>query len=280
MNRFDAPDGRSLVFDDEGPKEALPVLCLAGLSRDARDFAALAAHLVPRYRVIRLDARGRGRSAHAEDPMAEYTVPVEVGDIVALLDHLNIPKAAVVGTSRGGIQAMVMAAMAKDRLAGVVLNDIGPGIERDGLEAIMVYLGRDPGAETMAEGAAALKKSLASQYPDFEEADWLAMAEQTYLIRDGRPVLSYDASLREPSVASFTAEKQPDLWPLFDMLEGVPLACIRGALSYLFTAETLEEMMRRRPDMMTVTLDNRGHIPLLDEPPAVALIDRFLESLS
>ncbi|MEO1274607.1 MAG: alpha/beta hydrolase [Pseudomonadota bacterium] len=279
MAEFIAPDGRVLIFDDHGPRDlpSPPVLCLAGLTRDARDFAGLVAHLAPTRRVICLDARGRGRSARAEDPMAEYILPVETGDAIALLDHLAIDRAVVVGTSRGGLQAMGLAAAAKDRLAGVLLNDIGPVIEREGLENIMGYIGRAPTARDRTGAAAALAKAMARHYPDFEEADWYALAGNLFHFdAEGVPHLSYDPALAEPVRAAFSAP-QRDLWSFFEKFEGVPLACIRGAHSDILSAETLEEMARRRPDMLHVTLANRGHVPLLTEPDAVALIDRFLE---
>ncbi|MEO0960377.1 MAG: alpha/beta hydrolase [Pseudomonadota bacterium] len=278
MPSFAAPDGRHLVFDDIGPRDTAqpPVLCLAGLTRDARDFNGIAGHLSPRRRVISHDARGRGRSARADDPMTEYTLPVEAGDAIALLDHLEIPSAVVIGTSRGGLQAMAIATAAKDRLAGVLLNDIGPVVEREGLENIMTYIGVAPKAADRAGAAAALSRSMARHYPDFEQADWLALAENLFVFgEDGAPMLSYDPRLAEPVKATFGAP-QPDLWPYFDAFEGVPLACIRGAHSDILSAATLQEMARRRPDMLHVTLSNRGHVPLLTEPEALALTDRFL----
>ncbi|MEM6489921.1 MAG: alpha/beta hydrolase [Pseudomonadota bacterium] len=279
---FAAADGRRLVYDDDGPAQPAgpPVLCLAGLTRDARDFAPLAALLTDRYRVIRLDSRGRGRSAHADNPMAEYQVAVEARDAVALLDHLGIARAAVIGTSRGGLLAMVLAATARDRLAGVALNDIGPVVERAGLEGIMGYIGRPPHSATLAEAAAGMAAMLVDTYPDFTEPEWLALAGRLlHLDPAGRPILSYDARLAEPVRAAFAAP-QPDLWPLFDALADVPLAAVRGGRSNILSGATLAEMVRRRPDMVHVTLDNRGHVPILDEPPALAVIEHWLRGMT
>ncbi|MEM9781332.1 MAG: alpha/beta hydrolase [Pseudomonadota bacterium] len=280
--RFAAVDGRGLVYDDEGPDAptGLPVLCLAGLTRDARDFAPLAGRLVGTHRVIRLDSRGRGRSDWAADPLAEYQVPVEAGDAIALLDHLEIERAIIVGTSRGGLLAMGMTALAPGRLAGVVLNDIGPVIEREGLDNIRGYIGRTPQAETMEEVAAALAATLHDVYPDFAQADWRDLARRLFHVDgEGRPALSYDPRLAEPVERAFAAE-QPDLWPFFDALAPVPLVAIRGGRSNILSAATLEEMQRRHPDMVAITLDNRGHVPILDEPPALAAITGLLESVS
>ena len=152
---FGAPDGRRLAYQDTGGAGPV-VLCLAGLTRNARDFAGLAAHLAPRYRVLRLDARGRGLSEWAGDPVAEYTVPVEAGDALALLDHLEVPRAAIIGTSRGGLQGMMIGATAPGRVSCLVLNDIGPVIEPRGLDNIMGYLGIEPEAASFEARAAAL----------------------------------------------------------------------------------------------------------------------------
>ncbi|MEM6974169.1 MAG: alpha/beta hydrolase [Pseudomonadota bacterium] len=280
--RFTTADGTTLVYDDEGPAvpSGLPVLCLAGLTRDARDFAPLSAHLTDRYRVIRLDSRGRGRSDRAADPMAAYQVPVEAGDAIALLDHLGIERAALIGTSRGGLLAMGIAAMAPGRLAGVVLNDIGPVIEQAGLDAIRGYIGRAPASPDLDTAAAALAGGIGHIYPDFVAADWLALAGRLYHVdAKGRPVLSYDPRLAEPVEASFGAP-QPDLWPFFDALGPAALLTIRGGRSDILSAATLDEMQARRPDMVAITLENRGHVPILDEPPALAAIEGLLESLS
>lgn len=275
---FDAPDGRRLAYDDEGPDGAggPPVLCLAGLTRDARDFAPLAERLTDEHRVLRLDARGRGRSERADDPMAEYQIAVEATDALALLDHLGVERATVIGTSRGGLLAMAIAAGAAHRLAGVVLNDIGPVVETEGLEIIADYVGRAPEVGDFDAAATLLAGALADTYPDFGPADWRALAGRLFHAdADGRPVLSYDARLAEPVRAAFRAE-QPDLWPYFEALAPVPTLAIRGGRSTILSAATLAEMERRHPLMESLTLPERGHVPILDEPEAVAAIRRFL----
>ncbi|MHA1527591.1 MAG: alpha/beta fold hydrolase [Alphaproteobacteria bacterium] len=272
---FEAPDGRRLAYQDTGG--AGPVaLCLAGLTRNARDFAGLAAHLAPLYRVLRLDSRGRGMSEWADDPVGEYTVPVEAGDALALLDHLEVPRAAIVGTSRGGVLGMVIGTLAPARMSCLVLNDIGPVIEPQGLAYIMSYLGIEPEAARFREAAAALEKSMGAAFPDLSALQWLGFARTIYRDEGGRPRLSYDARLRD-AVEAALAGAPADLWALFDALEGVPILTIRGENSDIMSAETLAEMARRRPDMAHVTVTNRGHAPFLDEPAAVAAIDEFLE---
>lgn len=270
---FAAPDGRRLAFHDDGAGPV--VLCLAGLTRDSRDFAALTRHLAPRHRVLRLDARGRGESEWAQDPVAEYQLPVESGDAVALLDHLGIARATIIGTSRGGLIGMGLGAAMPDRVAALVLNDIGPVVEPGGIEAIMGYLGIEPGWASFEEAATEMARTLGPAFPDLDAARWLDFARALYRDEGGRPRLSYDPRLRDAVAASMEAAPA-DLWAVFDALAELPLLTIRGGRSNILSAETLAEMARRRPDMAHVTLDNRGHVPFLDEPPALAAIDLFL----
>jgi pimeloyl-ACP methyl ester carboxylesterase len=272
---FEAPDGRRLAYQDTGGAGPV-VLCLAGLTRNARDFAGLAAHLAPLYRVLRLDSRGRGMSEWADDPIGEYTVPVEAGDALALLDHLEVPRAAIVGTSRGGILGMVIGATAPERLSCLVLNDFGPVIERRGLDNIMGYLGIEPKAASFEALAVALERAMGAAFPDLSSRQWQGFARTIYRDEGGRPRLSYDARLRDAVEAAIEATPA-DLWPLFDTLAGLAILTIRGGNSDILSAETLAEMARRHPDMARVTVPNRGHAPFLDEPAAVAAIDEFLE---
>ncbi|MCR8722803.1 alpha/beta fold hydrolase [Frigidibacter sp. ROC022] len=270
LKYFDAADGTRLAYRDEGA--GLPLLCLAGLTRDGRDFDYLVPHLPP-LRLIRPDYRGRGSSAHA-DP-ATYTPPVEAKDALALLDHLGIDKAAVLGTSRGGLIAMGLAGFAKDRLLGVCLNDVGPVIEKGGLDKIKAYIGRAPKFRSQAEMAAAMP----GLFPEFVGVPASRWAEEVshHTVQTGTGLgLTYDPRLREAVLAAFEGP-QPDLWPLFDAFEGLPLALLRGANSDLLGRETAAEMRRRRPDMIFAEVPDRGHIPFLDEPESLAAITAWLE---
>lgn len=274
---FQAPDGRTLAYHDthsEGPA----VLCLPGLTRNSRDFAGLAQHLGDRYRVLRLDPRGRGLSEWAVDPVAEYTVAVEVGDALALLDHLGIARAAIIGTSRGGLMGMTIAAAVPERVRGLVLNDIGPVIEREGLDFILTYLGIEPKAATFEEAARGLEATMGRAFPDLTHEQWLGFARTIFRDEGGRPRLSYDPRLRQAVEASLK-QGPAELWDLFDALAGVPLLAIRGENSNILSAATLAEMARRRPDMLWVTVPRRGHPPFLDEPEARAAVNAFLEGL-
>ncbi|MDE3026872.1 MAG: alpha/beta hydrolase [Paracoccaceae bacterium] len=273
MPHFTAQDGARLHYSDEG--EGTPLLCLAGLTRTGADFDYLAPHLPP-CRLIRMDYRGRGASDFTG--AATYSVPQEARDAIALLDHLGISKTAILGTSRGGLIAMVLATMAKDRLLGVALNDIGPVVERSGLKRIFDYVGRNPSAKTPEQ----LAEALPSAMPGFAHvppARWLAEARLHYMASAGGLKITYDPALREAFIAAFDGP-DPDLWPLFDAIAPLPLALIRGANSDLLSPATTAEMRRRRPDMIFAEVPDRAHIPFLDEPEAVAAIRAFLAKLT
>lgn len=271
-------DGLRLAYEDRGA--GAPLVCLPGLTRNMEDFEPVVAAFSERARIIRMDFRGRGASDHAPDPMS-YNVPQEARDVLALLDHLGLDKVAILGTSRGGLVAMMLAATAKERLSGVVLNDVGPVIEPGGLDAIMDYIGRRPGFATLAEGAAALPASYAPDFRNVPPDTWADMARRIWREEEDGLHLRYDPRLREAVAPAFdTTQPAPDLWPLFDALDGLPLALIRGANSNLLSRQTTAEMRRRRPDMLVAEIPDRGHVPFLDEPGAVALISEFLNLVS
>ena len=270
---YTAADGLRLAYRDEGA--GLPLLCLSGLTRDGRDFDYLAPHL-PEVRLIRPDYRGRGASDRAVDPLT-YAVPVEARDVLALLDHLRLDRVAVLGTSRGGLIAMLLAALAHDRLAGVCLNDVGPVIEPAGLERIMDYLGRNPRFRSRAKMAAAMP-GLMPGFAGVPPSRWAEEVERHTVVTATGLTIPYDPRLRD-ALAAAAAQPAPDLWPLFDALQGLPLALIRGASSDLLTRATAAEMRRRRPDMIFAEVPGRGHVPFLDEPEALAAIHAWLERM-
>ncbi len=271
MPHYTAHDGTQLYYTEEG--SGLPVIALAGLTRNGADFNHVAAHLP--VRLIRPDYRGRGQSDWA-DPKT-YTIPQEGADVLALMDHLGLAQAAILGTSRGGLIAMVLAATAKDRLLGVALNDIGPVIEDRGLDVIKDYIGRNPAQKTYDEAAAARAK-LWTHFKDVPMSRWREEVEAHYQEEDGRLVIRYDPKLRDAVLAA-GAQPAPDLWPLFDALEGLPLALIRGANSDLLSKATADEMSRRRSDMLRADIAGRGHVPFLDEPDAVVVLQSWLERM-
>ena len=271
VKTFTAADGAKLAYSDEGA--GLPLLCLAGLTRTMADFDYLRPHLPP-LRLIRMDYRGRGGSDWTGP--ASYTVPVEGRDAVELLDHLGVQKAAVLGTSRGGLIGLFLAAVAKDRLLGLCLDDVGPVIERAGLERIFDYVGRNPAAKTYA----AVAERMAALNPGFAnvpEGRWLADAQKYYLETPDGLRIRYDASLREAFLAAFQGEA-PDLWPLWAATAGMPVALIRGANSDLLSPEAYAEMQTRRPDGIYTEVPDRAHVPWLDEAESLQVIRDWLEA--
>ena len=273
MPRFTTSDGLSLHYTDEGA--GLPILCLAGLTRTGGDFDYVAPHLSD-HRLIRLDARGRGQSDFDSD-WRNYSLPVEGRDALELLDHLGLDRVAILGTSRGGLIAMTLAAVAKERLTGVALNDVGPVLDPKGIGFIMGYLGRNPSARTYDEAAAAMARA----FPEFEDVPksrWLQEVQRHYTQTETGLKITYDPRLRDAVLAA--SQGAPvDLWPLFDALDGLPLATIRGANSTLFAHETLRQMQARRPDMIVAEVPGRGHVPFLDEPEALAALQDWTGQL-
>ena len=273
MKQFKTSDGLVLSYEDEG--EGTPVLCLSGLTRNSRDFDHMVAALdTDELRLIRLDYRGRGKSDYDPD-YKNYSIPVEARDAIELLNHLNLPKAVIVGTSRGGLIAMVLAATAKERLAGVLLNDIGPVLEPAGMEKIKGYLGRDPGYQSYAEVIADLPRLNAGVFDNVPTERWEACARRWWHETEDGLKIDYDPKLRE---AVLEADRVTDevAWSLFDALEGLPLALVRGANSDLLSQATADEMRDRRPDMAFTNVADRGHVPFLDEPEALAALKTVL----
>jgi pimeloyl-ACP methyl ester carboxylesterase len=252
----------------------LPVLCLPGLTRNSRDFSALALHLCRDREVLAADLRGRGRSAWDPDP-SHYQLPTYVEDAWSLLDSRRLGRVLVVGTSLGALMGMAMAALKPERIAGVVLNDAGPEIDPAGLRRIAGYAGKLPPVSNWAEAAAQAKNVYGRALPDLSDDEWLDYARRGYRENAaGMPVPDMDPKISE-------ALKNPDaavgnLWPLYEKIQGVPLLVIRGALSDLLSAATVSRMANGKPDVQHIEVANRGHTPLLNEPPCLAAIDAFV----
>lgn len=276
MPTFQTSDGLTLYYEDDGA--GTPVLCLAGLTRNCRDFDFVAPHMA-HTRLIRMDYRGRGKSDYDPDFM-NYSIMREAQDAIELLDHLGLEKVTLLGTSRGGLIAMVLAYAHKPRLKGVILNDIGPVVDAGGLERIMDYVGKEPNFATYAEAATGLAAVYGKDFPGVIYNRWLVQAEFMWA-EQGKDTLAlrYDPQLRDALVGQAGAGDAPDLWALFATLEGLPLASIRGANSDLLTAETQVEMARRHPGMIAATVPDRGHVPFLDEPEALKAIADLLEQV-
>jgi pimeloyl-ACP methyl ester carboxylesterase len=256
------------------------VLCLPGLTRNSKDFETLAAHLAPRYRVICPDLRGRGQSAR--DPIwRNYHPGTYLADLSALLAELGVKRFAVVGTSLGGLLGMMLPSVRPGAVAGVVLNDIGPEIDPAGAERIRTYAGKLPAVHDWREAIAQMKFVYGVAWPDLDEAAWERIAKRSYREDEaGMPALDVDPMVGEALRAAPAASTGGDLWPLFESLKTLPMLAIRGALSDILSVAVFERMQREHPGLKALSVGNRGHVPLLDEPECVQAIDEFLAALS
>lgn len=272
MPRFDAPDGLSLYFEDSGDGPA--VLCLAGLTRNCRDFDPLRGCL-PDLRLICMDYRGRGLSDHDPNHM-NYNVAQEARDAVALLDHLSVEKAVVVGTSRGGLIAMHLAVTAPARLAGVVMNDVGPELNMVGIGRILEYLGTTPSAQTYDAAAKAMAAANAPHFPGVPLSTWRRQAEAQFVETDSGLALRYDARLKQAILEQAATQEPPDMWAMFDALSHLPAAVLRGALSDVLSADGVTAMTQRNPALLAVSVPDRGHAPFLDEPECLTAIETIV----
>ena len=279
ISRFvTAIDGIKLHVRDYTARDAgaLPVVCLPGLARTTADFDTLAGALAAAgRRVIAMDYRGRGRSDYDLDP-AKYSLPVELDDVITVVAALQCEPAVFIGTSRGGILTMLMAAVRPAAIAGAVLNDIGPVLETAGLLRIKSYVGKLPTPSNYDEAARILERLFGPQFPKLSHDDWLRSAHRTYRDKNGVLVVDYDVALARALDDFDPSMPLPDLWPQFEALRPVPVMAIRGAHSDLLSAATMNEMSQRHPDLDTLVVPDQGHAPLLAEADVIARIAAFV----
>jgi len=279
-----APDGLRLHARVWGPEvsDLTPVVCLPGLTRNGDDFAPLAERLAradapggPR-RVAALDYRGRGLSDHDPD-WRHYDLLVENADILACLAALEIGEAVIVGTSRGGLHAMLFAAVRPALLRGVVLNDIGPVIEAQGLARIRSYVGKMPAPRDWDEAVDLMRTAMGGRFPALAPEDWRAYAEGAFAQGpDGRLALRYDPALMRTLDQLDLDTPPPSAWPQFEGLAHAPVLAIRGEMSDLLSAETLTQMQARHPDCAVHVVEGQGHAPLLRDAASLTRIERFI----
>jgi pimeloyl-ACP methyl ester carboxylesterase len=262
-----------------GPKpSARSVLCLHGLTRNSRDFEDLAPHLQHRYRVIVPDVRGRGLSARDPNPQ-NYQPAIYLQDILALLDSVDAQRVAVIGTSMGGLLAMMMAVGSRDRVSGVVLNDMGPEVDPAGLERIKGYAGRLPPPKNWDDAVAQTQTIFGSAWPNLSAERWSALTRRGYR-EDEKGALNVDADPMIGEMLRAAPSATANLWPFWKALRGMPMLAIRGAQSDILSAATFAKMKAENPELTQLEVAERGHVPLLDEPECVAAIDVFLTQLS
>ena len=258
-----------------GDEHLPPVVCLPGLTRNARDYDALAARLAGRRQVIAVDFRGRGKSEYAKDPMT-YVPATYVADVQALLAERGITRVVAVGTSLGGIVTMLLA-QAGAGIAAALLNDVGPEIEASGITRIRGYVGKGSSCPTWMHAARALQDGNADVYPDWKIEDWLAMAKRVYrLTSSGRIVLDYDLKIAEPFKTPGN-ESGPDMWAALSGLRAVPVLIVRGGRSDVLSQPVAERMLAALDRGELVTLPGVGHAPTLSEPALQVSIDALLE---
>lgn len=270
-------DGLRLHYRDyPGRSDRPPILCIPGLTRNSRDFAHVAKRLAGDWRVICVDLRGRGESAYAKDPMS-YAPLTYVQDVDALLDQLGISRFIAFGTSLGGIVTMLLASTDPGRIAGALLNDIGPDVEEAGLARIRGFVGRSQAWPTWVHAARAAQDLHGHAHPDYGLDEWVAISKRINRVTGGgRIVPDYDMKIAEPMR---TPAEAFDMWPVFDALGNVPVTILRGEISDILSQATAKAMAARLPGAKLVTVKRTGHPPELDEPEAIAAIDALLKAV-
>lgn len=269
-------DGLKLHYRDySGGEGRPPIICIPGLTRNARDFEGVAERLRGDWRLICVELRGRGQSDYAKDAMS-YVPPVYWQDVEALIAELGLERFVLFGTSLGGLITMLLAMADNKRIAGALLNDIGPVLETKGLEHIRSYVGRSHSWPTWLHAARFLREAQGDRYPDWEIGQWLVYAKRLCkLTPGGRVAFDYDMRIAEPFRAP-GGDTGFDLWTAFAGLKGVKSLVVRGELSDLLSGETVERMLAENPAMESASVPRVGHAPTLDEPEAAAAIDRLL----
>ena len=269
-------DGLKLHYRDYAGRADRPALvCIPGLTRNARDFEPLAAALAGEWRVLAVDLRGRGDSDYAKDT-STYVPATYVADMLAFFEQVAPGPAVFVGTSLGGMVSAMLGSAAPHLFAGLIINDIGPVIDGEGLARIRDVVGQGRSYPTWMHAARAMQEMGGAIYPDFRIADWLRQAKRTMVITSaGRIGLDYDMRIAEPFAAAVDAP-EVDLWPLFRALPPVPKLVLRGGLSDLLSAATLEQMAREIADLATQTVPRVGHVPTFEEPEALAAVAALL----
>ena len=276
---FSARDGLRIYARHYPATSAIglrPVVCLAGLTRNSRDFHDVAIALSQNARTPRdvytLDMRGRGRSESDSD-WKNYAVPIEMHDVIDFMTLKGLHDTGFIGTSRGGLITMVLAAVQPTRIGAVVLNDIGPVIETDGLVRIAGYVGRVPMPKTWDEAARTVRDLTRRDFPNLTDADTEAFARQLFNEKNGRPAAGYDRQLSK--CLSVLDGPMPKLWPQFDAMKRVPVLVIRGENSDLLSPKTVDEMHQRHPRLVSISVPGEGHAPLLHDAPTIGAISQF-----
>jgi pimeloyl-ACP methyl ester carboxylesterase len=276
---YTSADGLRLYYRDYAARTSgrLPVLCLPGLTRNSRDFEHVALRVQRERRVLAVDLRGRGKSQH--DPnWANYHPGTYLADLGLLLADADVDRCIYFGTSLGGILSILSAVVRPQSVAAVILNDIGPEVDPAGLARIAAYAGRQPTARSWDEAVAIVRSTYEVALPGLTDEQWADYTRRSYTDVDGVPRLDVDLNIGE-AVRQAPAAAAPNMWAMFAALKSVPVLALRGATSDILSRATFDRMQAEKPDLVRVEVPNRGHVPLLDEPEAVAAIDAFLARL-
>jgi pimeloyl-ACP methyl ester carboxylesterase len=276
---WETGDGLKLHYRDyAGPATRPPIICIPGLTRNARDFEGVADRLAGDWRVLCVELRGRGESAYAKDPMS-YVPLTYLQDMEGLVAHLGLARFVLIGTSLGGLITMLMAMTNNKRIAGALLNDVGPVLDMRGLDRIRAYVGKPQNWPTWLHAARSLAEAHGDIYPDWRIEDWLVYAKRVARVtQSGRIALDYDMRIAEPFKAPPPGEV--DLWPAFRSLKTAPLTLIHGALSDLVSPETIARMKAEAPKLAVASVPQVGHAPTLDEPESVKAIEALLKRVA
>lgn len=278
---YSASDGLMLYARDYGGEYiSPPILCMHGLTRNSADFHNLALSLKDKFRIISVDQRGRGASAYDPNP-ENYRPDIYCADMLALLEHLKLPQVTAIGTSMGGLMSMMIAAIKPGIFNGAVINDIGPDIDPAGLKRIKGYVGNSGPFVNWIAARDAIKSQGPDVFPDYTDLDWQDFARRTCRERpDGQIEFAYDPAISQPFTSDETAAAPPNLWPVFDALNNIPLLVIRGKTSDILAQETAAKMIARHPNAQLKEIPRIGHAPMLDEPESLSVIHAFLETLT
>lgn len=269
-------DGLKLHYRDyEGPADRPPLLMLHGLTRNARDFENVAERYAGDWRVLAVDFRGRGMSEWDADS-SHYHPPIYAADVLQLLDELGIEQALFMGTSLGGLVTMIIATVAPQRIAGALLNDVGPELDLSGIDRIKSYVGKQVLFRDWDDAADRLQQRAGDVYPAYDHSAWVRFAKRACRQAEGGVEFDYDMKIAEPFEAGNTGEIK-DAWPYYRALDGRPVLVLRGEHSDLLPGPAADRMAREIRDVEVVTVKGVGHAPDLDEPEAVTAIDRLLE---
>lgn len=280
-NYYTSSDGLELYYREYGgSNDSLPIICLSGLTRNSGDFHDLALRYSKTRKVYALDYRGRGNSQY-DSNYKNYEPQTYLRDVYQFLVALEIEKAIFVGTSLGGLLSMGLAGIAPQFVAAILLNDIGPEVNQSGGERIAGYVGNDIRFASIEDAAAAQKSQFSGAYPDLDDDGWIKTARVAFVYDPDsdsyRP--NYDLNLGKALQEQFANDQPIDLWALFEGLKEIPTLAVRGALSDVLSKESFEKMQDMHPKMQALTLENRGHVPLLNEPAALKIMDPFFDQL-